>query len=139
MLTSSRSLTGVKVFYTGAVGDPVPVARGWLRVSLRATTKNPTKMSEIVPERDYLSTDVQPIKTGEIYTVDVEVWPTNVVLLPGEKLALEISSCDSEGVSLFEHNHPEDRDPAKLKGTNAIHIGSDFQNFLRLPIIPRTK
>ncbi|PNY26270.1 Uncharacterized protein TCAP_03796 [Tolypocladium capitatum] len=127
---------GNEVFYTGAVGDPVPVARGWLRVSLRATTKQPTRMSEIIPERDYLSTDVRPVKAGEVYTVDVEIWPTNVILLPGEKLALEISSCDSEGSHVFEHNHPEDRDPAKLKGNNAIHIEPGFDNFLRLPIIP---
>ncbi|GJN69855.1 X-pro dipeptidyl-peptidase (S15 family) protein [Purpureocillium lilacinum] len=127
---------GKEVFYTGAVGDPVPLARGWLRVSLRATTKHPTEMSKIIPERDYLSTDVEPVKAGEVYTVDIEIWPTNSVFLPGDKVAIEISSGDSEGVSVFEHNHPDDRDPEKLGGLNAIHIGGEFQNFLRLPIIP---
>jgi len=125
-----------QVFYTGAVGDPVPLARGWLRVSLRATTKHPTEMSKIIPERDYLSTYVEPVKAGEVYTVDIEIWPTNSVFLPGDKVAIEISSGDSEGVSVFEHNHPDDRDPEKLGGLNAIHIGGEFQNFLRLPIIP---
>src|SRR5690348_1305498 len=100
-----------QVFYTGAVGDPVPLARGWLRVSLRATTKHPTEMSKIIPERDYLSTDVEPVKAGEVYSVDIEIWPTNSVFLPGDKVAIEISSGDSEGVSVFEHNHPDDRDP----------------------------
>ena len=71
-----------------------------------------------------------------MYTEDIEIWPTNVVLLPGETLALQVSSGDSEGVSLFEHNHPEDRNEAKLKGSNDIHIGPNFENYLELPIIP---
>lgn len=94
-------------------------------------------MSQIIPERDYLSTDVSPVEPGHIYTVDVEVWPTNVVFLPGESLVLEISSCDSEGVHIFEHNHPEDRDPAKLSGLNAIYIGPGLENYLRMPVISK--
>lgn len=112
------------------------MVRGWLRLSLRATTKQPTALSKVIPERDFLSTEVQKVVVGEIYTVDVELWPTSVVVRPGEKLVLEISSCDSEGVSLFEHNHPEDRAECKLKGLNVIHLGSKFENFLRLPVIP---
>ena len=75
------------------------------------------------------------MEIGKVYTEDIEIWPTNVVVLPGETLALQISSGDSEGVSLFEHNHPEDRSEAKLKGSNEIHVGSDFENYLELPII----
>lgn len=96
-----------------------------------------SSLSKVIPVRDYLSTDFQPVEIGKVYTEDVEIWPTNVVMLPGETLALEISSGDSEGVSLFEHNHPDDRSDARLKGVNNIHIGSGFENFLELPIIPR--
>lgn len=96
-------------------------------------------MSEIIPERDYLSTEVQSVEPGHVYTVDIEIWPTNVVFLPGEKLVVEITSCDSKNVHVFEHNHPDDRDPTKLTGNNVIHIGPDYENFLRLPIIPDIK
>ena len=125
-------------FYTGAVGDPVPVARGWLRGSLRALSKSPASsaLKGVIPLRDYLSTDVEPVIVGQVYTLDIEVWPTNVVLLPGERLTLEISSCDSEGVHLFEHNHPKDRAEEKLKGWNEIHLGEGLDNWLQLPIIP---
>ena len=127
---------GKEIFYTGAVGDPVPVVRGWLRVSLRKTTLRPTSLSKIIPERDYLSTDVQLVEIDKIYTVDVELWPTSVVVLPGETLELEVSGCDSEGVSVFRHDHPDDRAEAKLKGINRLHIGPDTENYLRLPVIP---
>lgn len=49
-----------------------------------------------------------------VYTVDVELWPTSVVMLRGETLELEVSGCDSEGVSIFGHNRPEDRSVAKF-------------------------
>ena len=128
---------GQEIFYTGAVGDPVPVVRGWLRLSLRKLTRRPTRMSNFMPERDYLSTDVEVVKTGQVYTVDIELWPTSVVVEEGETLALEISSCDSEGVSLFGHNHPNDRPEQVFKGRNEIHISPHYENYLQLPTIPK--
>ncbi|KAJ9620385.1 hypothetical protein H2204_012295 [Knufia peltigerae] len=129
---------GTEIFYTGAVGDPVPVVRGWLRLSLRSLTSQPTFLSDVVPERDYLSTDLQPVEIGKVYTVDVEIWPTCVVVEAGEALALEVSSCDSpEGVSLFGHNHPDDRAESVFKGYNHLHVGgSEYESYLRLPIVP---
>ncbi len=73
---------------------------------------------------------------GEKYSVDVELWPTNVVLLPGETLAVQVSSGDTEGVSFFQHNHPDDRVEEKLKGWNEIHFGPGVENWIKLPIIP---
>ncbi|KIX98471.1 uncharacterized protein Z520_05772 [Fonsecaea multimorphosa CBS 102226] len=125
-----------EIFYTGATGDAVPVVRGWLRVSLRKTVSSPGPLSAIMPERDYYSTDVQEVIAGEVYTVDVEIWPTNVVLLPGEMLELQVSGTDSENVGIFGHDHPEDRPWEKLLGYNELHIGPQHENFLKLPIIP---
>lgn len=127
------------VFYTGTVGDPVPVVKGWQRVSLRATAPTPPHLSAVngvVPFRSYASTDVQPVNCGEIYTVDIEIWPTNVVLATGDTLVLQISSSDSQGCGSFVHNHPEDRAPEKLSGWNVLHIGPSHENWLRLPVVP---
>ena len=128
----------VIVSYTGAVGDPVPLVRGWQRVSLRATSKKPPQYLAAlgIPVRDFLSTDVQPVVVGERYSVDVELWPTNVVLLPGETLGLQMSSCDTEGVSFFQHNHRDDRVEENLKGWNEIHFGPGIENWIKLPVIP---
>jgi predicted acyl esterase len=125
-----------EISYTGATGEASPIVRGWLRVSLRKTVEEPGPLSKIMPERNYYSTDQQAVVPGEIYTVDVEIWPTSVVLMPGETLELQISSSDSEGMGVFGHDHPEDRPLEKLMGYNDLRLSSCYENFLRLPIIP---
>jgi hypothetical protein len=72
------------VFYTGTTGEPVPVVKGWLRVSRRTLSKNKDDYSEILVERDYLSTDVQKVELDMPYTVPIEIWPTQVVLAKGD-------------------------------------------------------
>jgi hypothetical protein len=66
---------GNEVLETGQQGTPVPVAKGWLRVSHR----------ELDPE---LSLPYRPyhrhrrrlyLARGEIVRVDVEIWPTSMV------------------------------------------------------------
>lgn len=103
------SSEGDEVLYTGTAGDPVPLTKGWLRVSLRNINSEHPKHRPWLPWRDYVTTDAKPVIPGEVYTVDVEVWPTNVVVGKGGKLVFEVSSGDTQGSGIFQHNHPEDR------------------------------
>jgi hypothetical protein len=98
---------GNEKFYTGTIGDPIPVSKGWQRVSLRKINKEHPRHREYLPYRDYFSTDVQPVIPGEVYAVDVEIWPTNIVVLAGEKISVEISAGDTQGVGIFKHESPE--------------------------------
>lgn len=100
---------GKEVFYTGTAGDPVPLCKGWLRVSLRKVNAQHARHRPYLPHRDYYSTDVLPVIPGEVYPVDVEVWPTNVVVEKGGKIVLEVSSGDTQGSGIFLHNSPTDR------------------------------
>lgn len=100
---------GNEIFYTGTAGDPVPLTKGWLRVSLRKTNEQHPRHRPWLPWREYLSTDVQPVIAGEVYGVDVEIWPTQVVVEKGGRLLLEISSGDTQGSGIFLHNDPVDR------------------------------
>ncbi|KAI9658909.1 MAG: hypothetical protein M1821_001869 [Bathelium mastoideum] len=127
---------GKEVFYTGTAGDPVPVTKGWLRVSLRKTWPEHPKHREYLPHREYFSTDVQEVKAGEVYGVDVEVWPTNVVVSPGGKLVLEVSGADTQGCGIFQHDHPADRSPGRFAGVNRLHWGMGWENYVTLPFIP---
>lgn len=127
---------GKEIYYTGAAGDPVPVSKGWLRVSLRKTNEQSPRNTPWHPHREYLSQDVAPIVAGEIYAVDVEIWPTNVVMSPGDILIFEISSGDTQGAGIFEHNSPADRSPDKLQGLNHVHFGEGLENYLLMPVIP---
>lgn len=127
---------GKEVHYTGTAGDPIPLAKGWLRVSFRKTNPNHPKHREYLPWRDYFSTDVQPVIPGDIYPVDLEVWPTNVIVEKGGKIVFEISSGDTQGSGIFQHNHPEDRSQEKFAGLNNLHFGEKLVNYVTLPIVP---
>jgi predicted acyl esterase len=102
-------LDGKEVYYTGTVGDLVPLAKGWLRVSLRQVNKENTQHRGWLPYRDHTSKSSLPVRPGEVYPVDVEIWPTNVVAEKGGKIVLEVASGDTQGAGLFLHNDPEDR------------------------------
>lgn len=127
---------GEEIFYTGTVGDPVPVTKGWLRVSLRKVADSHPRHRAWRPHREYRSTDVLPVESGVVYAVDVEVWPTNVVVGKGHRLVLEVSSGDTQGAGLFEHNSEEDRPRDRLEGLNTIHFGPECDNWILLPLIP---
>lgn len=101
--------SGEEIFYTGTAGDPVPLCKGWLRTSLRKVHDAHPNHKPWLPHREYLSTDVQPVETGEVYEVDVEIWPTNVIVDKGNKLVFEISSGDTQGSGVFQHNSEIDR------------------------------
>ena len=103
------SPSGEEIFYTGTAGEPVPIAKGFLRVSLRKTNpKNPYHHT-FLPHRDFLSTDVQPVIPDEVYSVDVDIWPTNVIVAEGGRLVLDVSSGDTAGTGFWGHNDPNDR------------------------------
>lgn len=103
------SSDGTEIQYTGSAGEPVPLCKGWLRVSLRKVNATHPRHRPWLPRRDYLSTDVQPVVPGEVYAVDVEIWPTNVVVEKGSKILFEVASGDTQGAGIFQHKHPQDR------------------------------
>ena len=103
------SSEGKEIFYTGTTGDPVPLTKGWLRASMRKVETSHPRHREWLPHREYRSTDVQRVEPDTVYEIDVEVWPTNVVVDKGGKLVFEVSSGDTQGCGIFGHNHPDDR------------------------------
>lgn len=103
------SVTGTEIYYTGSSGDAVPVTKGWLRLSMRKINESSPRHREYLPWREYRSADVLPVKNGQVYACDVELWPTNVVVQEGETLIFEIASEDTQGAGLFKHNSPVDR------------------------------
>jgi len=118
---------GNEVLETGQQGTPVPVAKGWLRVSHR----------ELDPE---LSLPYRPyhrhqrrlfLKPGEIVKVDVEIWPTSMVFKRGHRLCLAIQPRDGVGSQSYMHYHADYN-----TGTNSIYAGGERESYLLLPVIP---
>jgi predicted acyl esterase len=136
------------VTFMGALDPRTPIAQGWLRASQR---KLDPKLS--LPYRPYHAHDEkQPLKPGEIYELDIELWPTCIVLPVGYRLAFTVRGRDFEhngppitlphafynftGVGPFFHTHPKDR-PAELFDTrNTLHFGPQRQPYVMVPIIP---
>ncbi|KAL3451578.1 X-Pro dipeptidyl-peptidase C-terminal non-catalytic domain-containing protein [Aspergillus insuetus] len=127
---------GKEVFYTGTIGDPAPVTKGWLRVSLRKTNESGFHHESWLPQREYRSSDVQPVIPNDVYAIDVEMWPTNVVVEEGGRLAIEISSGDTQGIGPFRHDNKTDRPEATFPGLNHLHFGPKYLNHVTFPVIP---
>jgi predicted acyl esterase len=145
--------TGKEVHYTGTAGDGVPLTKGWLRASLQKVHEENPKNRPYLPHREYLSSGVQPIVAEQVYGVDVEIWPTNVVVEKGGHLIFEVSSGDTQGSGIFQHNSEVDRyalfisnqstlltlqhrPASKFAGINTIHFGEEYENYVTLPVIP---
>jgi uncharacterized protein len=140
---------GKEVLFQGALDPKTPVGQGWLRASQRKLDR---KLS--LPYRPYHTHDEkQPLKPGEVYELDVEIWPTCIVVPKGYRVALTIRGKDYEhdgaaatlsnmknpmrGCGPFVHDDPEDRPPAIFGGKVTLHSGSQRQSHVLLPVIPK--
>ncbi|KFY35733.1 hypothetical protein V494_05668 [Pseudogymnoascus sp. VKM F-4513 (FW-928)] len=129
--------SGNEVHYTGTAGDPIPLAKGWLRVSLRKVATDHPRHREYQPYHEYRSVDVQEVKPNVAYAADVEVWPTNVIAEKGGRIVVEIASGDTQGSGIFTHTHEKDRSEEIFSGTNNLHFGEGIDNYVTLPIISK--
>ncbi len=126
--------SGDEVIFTGA-SEPVPVSRGWLRASHRSV--NPRQSTFYRPWRDHAV--VEKLTPGEVYEVDVEIWPTSIVVPRGYRLVLTIKGCDFEFPGTpgrMLHDHPGDRPLDEFGGRHTIHTGGSRASYLLMPFIP---
>ena len=127
--------SGMEVLYTGTAGDGVPLTKGWLRCSMRKVNAKHPRHRTYLPHREYYSTDVEQIRPREVYGVDVEIWPTNVIVERGAKIVLEVASGDTQGCGIFQHDSELDRPSSRFSGRNILHFGGGIVNYVVLPII----
>ncbi len=141
-----------EVVFQGAIDPHTPIAQGWLRASHRKLDK---KLS--TPYRPYHTHDTkQPLVKGKPVELDIEIWPTCIVVPAGYRVGLSIRGKDYEyggasggkmsnfknelkGCGPFLHNDPRDRPPAIFNGTTSLHFGRGKAPYLLLPIIPPKK
>lgn len=81
---------GEEMLFRGA-GDPyAPMAQGWLRLSHR--TLDPQASRSWQPVHPHGA--AEPVTPEAVYAVDVEIWPTCLVLPAGSWITLEIGGVD---------------------------------------------
>ncbi len=140
---------GAEVTFQGALDPNTPVAQGWLRASHRAL--DPSKSR---PYRPYHRHDREELLVpGEKVEVEVEIWPTCIVVPPGYELVLDVGGSDysyrgelsafaksfyyaNRGVGPFTHADPLDRPRGRFGGAVTLHAGGDSPSFLLVPVIP---
>ena len=98
---------GHEIYYTGITGEPVPLCKGWQRLSMRKINETHPLHRERLLHRDHFASDRSPVIPGEVYPVDVEIWATNVFAEEGDRLVLEVASGDTQGSGLFGHDTAE--------------------------------
>jgi predicted acyl esterase len=139
---------GKEVTFVGSNDPRTPVGLGWLRASHR----------KLDPERSlayrpwHAHDEVQELTPGKAVELDVEIWPTCIVVPSGYRLALTVRGKDYEydgtdagianapypmkGVGPFMHADPRDRPPSIFGGHNTLHFAAGKMPYLLLPIIP---
>ena len=139
---------GKEVVFIGTNDPRTPFGLGWLRASHRKLDQRRS-----LPYRPWHTHDEEwPLTPGEPVELDVEIWPTCIVVPPGYRLGLSVRGKDYEydgtdaalphaaypmkGVGPFTHTDPRDRPPDIFGGTNKLHFGASQAPYLLLPIIP---
>ena len=141
---------GKEVVFVGSNDPRVPVGLGWLRASHRKLDPKESK-----PYRPWHTHDeLWPLTPGEPVELDIEIWPTSIVVPVGYRLALSVRGKDYEydgsdaalphapypmkGVGPFTHTNPKDRPPAIFFGKNTLHFGARHAPYVLLPVIPKS-
>ncbi|MGA8610989.1 MAG: CocE/NonD family hydrolase [Xanthobacteraceae bacterium] len=139
---------GKEITFIGSNDPRVPVGLGWLRASQRKL--DPARSLAYRPWHTH--DEEWPLTPSEPVELDVEIWPTSIVVPPGYRLALTVRGKDYEvdgrdialpnapypmkGVGPFLHIDADDRPPEVFATRNTLHFAAGRQPYVLLPIIP---
>lgn len=137
-----------EVLFHGAHEPRAPISLGWLRASHRKL--DPERSLPWQPHHPHQEEE-EPLVPGQVYPLDIEIWPTCIVIPSGYRLGLSILGrdydnglpgmpshlgADSRGVGPFRHNDPTQR-PAEIYGGDVtVYSGGDRESYLLVPVIP---
>ena len=140
---------GKEVTFYGALDPHTPIAQGWLRASHRELDRDLS-----TAYRPYHAhRRLQPLKPGEFVELDIEIWPTCLVVPQGYRIGLAVRGKDYvykgpsggrlsymkndfTGVGPFLHDDPQDRPESIFGGTTTLHAGAGQPCYLLLPVVP---
>jgi len=141
-----------EVVFTGAIDPHTPVAQGWLRASHRKLDARP--FHRIRPYHTHRSGCSRSVP-GEAVQLDVEIWPTSIVVPAGHRIALsvlgkrdyewqrstgarpsqisrdELRGCGPSCMMTRPHRPPE-----VFGGDNTLHAGPERESYVLLPVVP---
>lgn len=141
---------GKEVVFHGALDPNTPIAQGWLRASHRKVDAQRS-----TPWRPYHPHDeVQALTPGQPVPLDIEIWPTSIVVPKGWRIGLRVRGKDYEyegeaaklsnmkfpmrGCGPFIHDRPAIEAPDVYAGVTTLHATAEEQPYLLIPVIPRS-
>ncbi len=139
---------GTEVVFVGSNDPRTPMGLGWLRASHRTLAPKESR-----PYRPWHTHDAElPLTPGVAVELDIEIWPTSIVVPPGYRVGITVRGRDYEydgtdagvahapypmkGVGPFTHTNPQDRPPEIFGGENTLHFSRDRMPYVLLPVIP---
>jgi predicted acyl esterase len=140
---------GNEITHQGALDPNTPISQGWLRASHRKLDAGKSE-----PWRPWHPHDeLLPLKPGEVVELDVEIWPSCIVIPTGYRLAVSVLGRDYEyegelsdfaksfhyankGVGPYTHKDADDRPADVFGGTVTLLTGGEHASYALLPVIP---
>jgi predicted acyl esterase len=140
---------GTEVVFQGSNDPHVPIGLGWLRASHRKLHPKLTQAWRPYHTHD----EVQPLVPGVPVELDVEIWPTCIVVPRGYRIGLSVRGKDYRweggepvrlqgigyemaGVGPFRHDNVEDRPPDIFSAEVTVHLDPSRPSYVLLPVIP---
>lgn len=139
---------GNDVRLRSAVDPRGVVTLGWLRASQRTLDAKASTPHVPVHPHDR----VEPVVPGEVMRLDIEIWPTSIVLPAGYRIGLTVTGQDFQfdvdgtepvmwgitmrGQGCFLHNDPEDRPKDVFEQPFTVHTGPSYPSSLIVPVVP---
>jgi hypothetical protein len=117
--------TGKEVFFSGFNGyERDGLAKGWLRASHRELDS-----SRSTPLRPWHShTSIQKVRSGDVVSLEVEIWPSATLFEAGSTLQLTIQGHDAARYPAFGHRELVNR------GWHTIFTGGPHDSSLAVPL-----
>jgi predicted acyl esterase len=117
---------GREVFFYGYNGFAKDgVAKGWLRVSHRAT--DPQRSRPGMPWHSHLC--AQAVRPDEIVPVEIEVLASSTLFEAGAALRVDVLGRDADKYPAFAHR------PTVNLGRHSIHTGGAYDSHLLMPVV----
>jgi predicted acyl esterase len=74
----------------------------------------------------------QPVRSGEVVKLEIEIWPAGIVYEPGEKLSLRVAG---HHMVLAEFEPLRGEFQNANKGYHTVHVGPEYPSYLVLPLL----
>lgn len=132
--TARDAVLSVRVDEVSTSGQVNSLSNGLLLASARAVDEQRSRylQGEMIQPYHYLTKEtVQPVEPGEVFKMQVEIFPTSALIRKGNRLRVSLSpSNQAQGVL----NYPQ-RERAK-DGITTVYNSPEYPSSLVVPVVP---